>query len=560
VTSEKRCSHVFEPAERPDLSADDYSRITDEDGQWHCPHRVTTAVDDTDSTAASDSTNTTASELCLFHRDPTETDPEAVAEAFRRAVADGDRSNEFLDARFARLDLSYAVLESPSNRPLDLRAATVNGDLRLAGATVGQRLVLDDATIGGELDCRGATFRDVFAVERATVADQIDFQEARFDRELHASDATFESDCRWFQTTFAAGAFCNRVEFASQLNAHDTHFGDDTDFSEASFADAQFRRAAFDGAIRFLDCRFEAASFAGARFHDLAYFDGSHVPERLSFDAAAFDDVVSLEELRATDAGTTVGLRNATVSAGQLHPASEGMMTYDLRDATVGEVTLSDGDHSSTLLDNYRFLNTTFEGFDFGTYRDALAAVDWQLHEVTEPLRTPPSEPDDFEPSPAEVESTFLKAKNGANEMGDTTVAAEFFEREMRARRRVHARVVRRGGRSWFHRATAVTDWVGNLLLAGTAGYGERPSRVIGTAGLTVGIFTLGFWGLLSEPPHGHPVGYLVVSLESFLTLVLAGGVEITDPWIRLVALVEGFFGAFLVALFVFTLTRSIHR
>jgi hypothetical protein len=40
----------------------------------------------------------------------------------------------------------------------------------------------------------------------------------------------------------------------------------------------------------------------------------------------------------------------------------------------------------------------------------------------------------------------------------------------------------------------------------------------------------------------------------------LVGGAPISNPWIRLFALIEGFVGAFLVALFVFTLTRSIHR
>lgn len=65
---------------------------------------------------------------------------------------------------------------------------------------------------------------------------------------------------------------------------------------------------------------------------------------------------------------------------------------------------------------------------------------------------------------------------------------------------------------------------------------------------------------LRSEPLYGDAIGYLVLSLQSFVTLVLGGAEDVGGPWIRLLARVEGFVGAFLIALFVFTLTRSIHR
>jgi hypothetical protein len=52
---------------------------------------------------------------------------------------------------------------------------------------------------------------------------------------------------------------------------------------------------------------------------------------------------------------------------------------------------------------------------------------------------------------------------------------------------------------------------------------------------------------------------YLLVSFQSFITFVLAS-VTGVSPTIRLVAQLEGFVGAFMVALLVFALTRSVHR
>jgi uncharacterized protein YjbI with pentapeptide repeats len=538
--SPPRCQHVFDPDERPQTNPDNYESITDDDGEWHCPHPAADGG------------------YCHFHGDPTETDPETVADAFRHAVADEARPNEFLDAHLGGLDLAYVVVEGPTNRPIDLRATRVEADVNLDHATVEQRIRLDDARIEGKFRCRRATFDQILSSERATFADDVDFRDTQFDREVYLSAATITGRCQWFGATFSAGVFCNLTTF-EELNAHVTEYGDTADFSETTVENAQFSRATFHGEVRFHDATFESASFAGIRCHDLAYFDRIAAPERLSFDAATFHDVLALEDLRPAESGTTVGLRNAEVATGRLYEPAEGDLVYDLRDATVGDIEL--GDDSSTVdLNRYRFLDTTFDGFDFGTHRDQLAAVDWRLDDTGDPLRTPSSEPDDFDPSPGDLESTFLKAKNGANQVGDTAAAAEFFRLEMLFRRRSHGQIVRHGGRSLSHRVVSVGRWIGNLLLSLTAGYGERPSRVVATAVATVAVFTVGFWALLGRPPHGHPLGYLVVSLESFLTLVLAGGAPISNPWIRLFALVEGFVGAFLVALFVFTLTRSIHR
>jgi hypothetical protein len=99
-------------------------------------------------------------------------------------------------------------------------------------------------------------------------------------------------------------------------------------------------------------------------------------------------------------------------------------------------------------------------------------------------------------------------------------------------------------------------------LLQLSSGYGARPSRVVLFSLAIILGFTPIFWILRPNPPYPSlPVlGYLLVSFESFATGIRAGGPELTDPAVRLVSEIETFIGAFMIGLFVFTLTRSINR
>lgn len=546
-----QCGHEFDPT-AVDADRNDYSEVVDSDGVWRCPHEV----DPADNTDGPGVPTVGSTDRCPFHTDPAATDTAAVTEAFRQAVTDPDTPSEFLDAEFGGIDLIYAVLNGASNRPIDLRHARVDGDLRLAHATVQQRLQLDGAHITGELDCQYTQFAEMFSAEGVTVDRGVNFWEATFREPAYLSDATFGDDCRWVETEFRSGVWCNRATF-EKLDAHVVTVRDRIDLSEADIDEIQLRRGEIYGRGLFLKTVFDTASFAGTQFHEAVEFNKARLSERLSLKRVTVEGQLSLRKVQTPPTGTTVSLHDAHVADGRLCPAADdpdcGPLVYDLVGATVGDVSLG----SDANLDHYRFLDTTFEGFDFAAYRDRLAAVDWQLHRVEWPASNDHSSGDET-PSPERVEATFLKAKNGANEVGDTTAAAEFFRREMRARRRTHSERVRHGGGA--DRLVAASQWVGNALLWGVAGYGERPSRVVATAVTVVAAGAVGFWATLDKPPHGHPVGYLVVSLESFLTLVLAGGAPISNPWVRLFALVEGFAGAFLVALFVFMLTRLIHR
>lgn len=195
------------------------------------------------------------------------------------------------------------------------------------------------------------------------------------------------------------------------------------------------------------------------------------------------------------------------------------------------------------------------------------------------------------------LEATYVNAKNGAVSVGDQSTAAKFFVKEkVYARKRHWQRISapRHADTDGFvssarARLRGAWDWMANGLFSLVAGYGEKPGRVFLSSVAVVLLSAVVYWvrmdwyqvQVLSEPPirpyeyqqlqdvqilgvhlgNVQIVEYLILSLEAFVTLVLVGpGDKTLGPLTHLVAEVEGFLGVFLVALFVFTLTRSVHR
>lgn len=166
---------------------------------------------------------------------------------------------------------------------------------------------------------------------------------------------------------------------------------------------------------------------------------------------------------------------------------------------------------------------------------------------------------------PRLLESTYQKAKNGAKLVGHSTAAGRFFELERKYRRHAHrARMLSRTSPLGItDRLMFATRWFRSGIMSVTTGYGERPWRAIGSSFAVILLFT-GIYSLLQPPlaetPEPSVTDYLVFSLQSFVSFIVGTPPQTASLWIRVASALEGFFGAFFVALFVFTLTRTVHR
>jgi hypothetical protein len=109
------------------------------------------------------------------------------------------------------------------------------------------------------------------------------------------------------------------------------------------------------------------------------------------------------------------------------------------------------------------------------------------------------------------------------------------------------------------HRLRAGGRWLSNTLLRLTSGYGEAPTRPVLFSIVVIGVFGA-VYALVDAPiPYRTPTGYLTFSSEAFVALVL-GQPDTTGLGLSSLVALEGFVGGFMIALFVFTLTRSIDR
>jgi len=266
----------------------------------------------------------------------------------------------------------------------------------------------------------------------------------------------------------------------------------------------------------------------------------------------------------------TVDATETTISAGTLaqagHPSSVPIR-YDIVDSTIGNVTISITEVSGapynlenytyhrSNLENVRFIRTIFRGFDFTSYRTGFEGH-WTLHTFGTQASTTELK-DDIKPR--DLELTYMYAKQGADGIGDNLAASKFFQHEMAYRT---DRIQTKTDPTLAHRG----QYLG-LRLWGLIDYTESPLRVFGLGIGTTVLFS-GLYALISlstsvqspypETPLG--LGYFIFSGESFISLVHAPGASVTYWPLRFLSVFEGFLGAFIIALFVFSLTRSVHR
>ncbi|MEF8914933.1 pentapeptide repeat-containing protein [Natronomonas sp.] len=378
------------------------------------------------------------------------------------------------------------------------------------------------------------------------------------------------------------------------------------DFPNCHFGWANFQNATLSAA-NFQHTTFEQATFRGSEFHGEADFRDIDPAGALNLRDCDFEDLHARPAPSRAPHDGLVLLDHSDLPKATLEQPVDARAIYDLRGATVGDVTFY-GD--SGLLNRIRFLRTEFDGFDFRDSDDLdPKETGYAIHEMDpdaetlasrllrygltlhgtrqesdgdlrptdrtdEPAysdlraraweRTEPHDsgsaarPNYDDISAADLEATYLRAKNGANEMNDNEAASQFFIREMRQRRIQHADLFW-GAETARDRLRYGTDWVENTTLGWTSGYGESPGRVIYTSAITVAGFA-GVYYALDPDLYTSVTDYFILSIGSFVTLVVGRVGDIPDTTINLLSQVQAFLGAFLIALFVFTLTRSIHR
>lgn len=419
--------------------------------------------------------------------------------------------------------------------------------------------------------------------------------------------STSGGSCHFDGASAIAATFATS-DFGS-VNLSDAQF-DRTLANRADWDDGSLDGASL-GVATFDDGRFGSLSLADVTIHRSVSFDDSLVEDHLTFTPEAVEG----------DGVAYVSWRRADLPAGTLHNPENTPMVHDFADAKLGDLRVeADVDQP---LDRFRFLRTEFTGFDFSkqsaldldatnhvihdleadpvelatlravqkTVTDFHPAVDSNVigaasrgNETDFDAVDPDAAPTDTgarayelaaesvaegelswpdEPAIDDLETTYLMAKTGASAVGDSTASGHFFVKERTYRRYGHWAAASDTGLSWESRLERASAWLRNWLFAMTAGYGERPVRTILASAGTIVLFSFPYLYLqpvvegIENPTYAD---YLVFSFQSFITFIVGTTFDNPPLSVRVASSVEGFIGAFFVALFVFALTRQVHR
>lgn len=345
-SSPSQCTYTYDP---PDTDTPDPRVDVDRPGHTQCPHDAVDAD----------------AQRCLFHHGRNEYPSDRFTDQFLHTLDDAEIAPVFAGGRLPGLELQDRTITTPSEAPLDLRGAVINGDLDLTDATIDVPLLLDGAAITGSLRADGAEFRAPITLAGADISGRVHAHDATVAGGLAANDMnagyvdgrhlTVDGHLVFEQASFASNLLLAHATIEGDLVLDDAAFDWSLDSTASTVAgDVTATAVTVDA-----DCDFVAARIGGGVALRKAEIDGdtdwSHAsiggdlraPDCTFGGVASFDAVAVGGEALVFD-GTTFGakadfatmdLTNSRISFADARFEDEVWFTH----ATIGEVATFDG-------------------------------------------------------------------------------------------------------------------------------------------------------------------------------------------------------------------------
>jgi hypothetical protein len=514
-----------------------------------------------------------------------------------------------VDFRDAEISGDVILEDAEIEQPVRFDGAEVGGRFRCTGAVFHRSLSLSNVSIAGRSTMDQARFYNSVDITGAIFDAPVTLSGSIFDRGIAADGVQLASRVDMINTNFKQLASFRSANFEGYANFDGPEFHLDARFDRSEFTGpvffettkfhqvGVFRDVTFRSSVSFRNISVaERADFQNAEFRDAALFPGAQFREVAAFDRTVFENKTSFQAATITTLQfapdinelESINFSDSDIENGYVHVDSRSFPVIDFSGAVIGDLELQ-SDRELNVLRYVRLLDVTYDGFRFETIEDALEELNYRL------ATTPVSDYSRSEPesrhhrngylplvrlvsalytgiSPNRsiraggtetdriLELSYRKAKDGADQAGNTRAASNFFQLEMTYRRHRYARQVRDNSSNGFERAVAAFRWIANGSLYVTSGYGERPSWTILTSVVVIASFSVIYAARGVYESQFRGVGGVLFSLESFVTLIVGEAPSSPSVAVQFVSALEGFLGAFLIALFVFALTRTIHR
>ncbi|MCG1003690.1 MULTISPECIES: ion channel [Halobacterium] len=281
-----------------------------------------------------------------------------------------DDSGLFTDAEFYE-DVEFFNVTTEGS--LLYQNATFHEDADFDAADFGDTLSFFGCTFHGDVDVSSSRVEGVFNLGDASVAGELNCYDISVDDAVHAPDATFEGEVTFEQST-VRGMSVMATEFRGPLT---------------------FEAADLLGECVLLRCTVTGeTSFYGSTCRDGLLLDKSTFESYVDIRQASIASLSALDTSTTGDSGyfDAVG---ATVDDGDIRLPRSNTPAFDFTEATLGTVRIWTEAPSVTVLDHVKLMNTSYEGFDFGPFKDELTANQWRIHETAVDLQRPETEPAD---------------------------------------------------------------------------------------------------------------------------------------------------------------------
>lgn len=508
------------------------------------------------------------SEYCIFHAPVEQKDDEDVVSALIKSInSECPEDNELIGAKFGSLELSDIIIGDSTSGVLDLRYAEFE-KLWVVGSKISMELLLDGVTVSGYTNFRRTKFEGHISANGLNFQSGVTFGSAHIMGGLSSNNSEFHQKFSLSGVELEGDLMLNSCIFHGDVALWDTVVQGDTNFSGSEIHGyAALSGTTFNGKFTFSDVWAEnlyldrsnfqdysaffsltienEADFHSADFNSRTVFDHTTFGDSANFTHCLFNSNISMIDVsfKNTESGE-LDFTDAYLSSGKIVLPVDSNLNMNLTRATLGDLEIACKQERSWV-ENAIFKNTDFQGFDFSEYRSELEP-DWNLFNNPDP-----NSPTDYR----DIEVTYLKAKRGAKSVGDTKAASEFFSKEMKYRRRKYWSTLRSNTSSLLQIKTG-SKYIGNMLFDMTCGFGEKPSRVVITSLSVLFLFSAGFWLIQGKESVANAV---LISMQSFIAFIPGQG-SVSQSIGKIAAATEAFIGTFLIALFVFTLTRSVHR
>lgn len=339
--------------------------------------------------------------------------------------------------------------------------------------------------------------------------------------------------------TFFKNAEFRGAEFRGDADFWETEFYGGAGFALAKFyEDAKFERVKFHGEVRFAGTKFKYVNFRETEFYGEARFNGTSFRKKASFLRTRFEGGADFK-------GVLFG-GDAEFDKAQLWPTSR--ISVALAKGRLSFAGANLENVSLTPLKLHRSASIDFTGA-------LLRNTQMKREDIKDNIA------DEREKHFSKAREIYLLLKNNFHSIGRYNDESWAFRKEKEMERK-----------SYFHRWSFL-KWLGSMFLNILYGYGEKPLRVIRSVLIEIVVFAFLFMILgirtaekvvlrhnileLKNLPWRDLLDCLYFSTVTFTTLGY-GDFRPLEGWSRLIAGVEAFTGAFMMALFVYTFARRI--